>query len=110
EDDLYDSVVDCFIELYERGYIYRGQRMVNWDPEAQTALSDEEVIHKEVQSKLYHVKYQIKSSDEYITIATTRPETILADTAVCVNPGDNRYKHLIGKTAIIPLVNREVPI
>lgn len=110
EDDLYDSVVDCFIELYDRGYIYRGQRMVNWDPKAQTALSDEEVIHKEVQSKLYHVQYPIKNSQEFITIATTRPETILADTAVCVNPSDKRYKHLIGQTVIIPLVNREVPI
>jgi valyl-tRNA synthetase len=110
EDELYDTVIDCFIDLYERGYIYRGQRMVNWDPAAQTALSDEEVIHKEVQSKLYHVRYPIKNSDEYVTIATTRPETILADTAVCVNPDDDRYKRLIGKTAIIPMVNREVKI
>ena len=110
EDELYETVIDCFIDLYERGYIYRGQRMVNWDPAAQTALSDEEVIHKEVQSKLYHVRYPIKNSDEYVTIATTRPETILADTAVCVNPDDDRYKNLIGKTAIIPMVNREVKI
>ncbi len=110
EDDLYETVIDCFIDLYERGYIYRGQRMVNWDPAAQTALSDEEVIHKEVQSRLYHVKYPIKDSDEFVTIATTRPETILADTAVCVNPKDKRYTHLIGKTAIIPMVNREVKI
>lgn len=110
EDDLYEAVIDCFIELYERGYIYRGKRMINWDPEAQTALSDEEVIHREVQSKLYHVRYKIKDSDEFVTIATTRPETILADTAVCVNPDDERYQDLIGKTAIIPMVNREVPI
>ncbi|MCC5913139.1 MAG: valine--tRNA ligase [Balneolaceae bacterium] len=110
EEGLYESVIDCFIELYDRGYIYRGQRMVNWDPAAQTALSDEEVIHKEVQSKLYHVRYPIKGTDQYITIATTRPETILADTAVCVNPNDERYKALIGKTAIIPMVNREVEI
>ncbi|HMB40487.1 MAG TPA: class I tRNA ligase family protein, partial [Balneolaceae bacterium] len=110
EDDLYDTVLDCFIELYDRGYIYRGQRMVNWDPAAQTALSDEEVIHKEVQSKLYYVKYPVKNSDEFITIATTRPETILADTAVCVNPADNRYSHLSGKTVIIPIINREVPL
>lgn len=110
EDELYESVIDCFIELYDRGYIYRGKRMVNWDPEAQTALSDEEVIHKEVQSKLYHVRYPVKGTDEFITIATTRPETILADTAVCVNPDDERYKSLIGKTAIIPMVNREVEI
>jgi valyl-tRNA synthetase len=110
EDELYETVIDCFIDLYDRGYIYRGQRMVNWDPAAQTALSDEEVIHKEVQSKLYHVRYPIKGSDEYVTIATTRPETILADTAVCVNPNDERYTHLIGKTAVIPMVNREVKI
>jgi valyl-tRNA synthetase len=110
EDDLYDTVLDCFIELYDRGYIYRGQRMVNWDPEAQTALSDEEVIHKEVQSKLYYVKYPVKDSDEFITIATTRPETILADTAVCVNPADERFKKFEGKTVIIPIINREVPI
>ena len=110
EDDLYEAVVDCFIELYDRGYIYRGKRMINWDPEAQTALSDEEVIHREEQSKLYHVRYKIKDSDQFVTIATTRPETILADTAVCVNPDDERYQNLIGKTAIIPMVEREVPI
>ncbi len=110
EDDLYDAVIDCFIELYDRGYIYRGKRMINWDPEAQTALSDEEVIHREVQSKLYHTRYKIKGEDNYVTIATTRPETILADTAVCVNPGDERYRHLVGKTAIVPVVEREVPI
>ncbi|MDZ7660583.1 valine--tRNA ligase [Fodinibius sp.] len=110
EDDLYEAVVDCFIELYERGYIYRGKRMINWDPEAQTALSDEEVIHREETSKLYHVRYKIKDSDEWVTIATTRPETILADTAVCIHPDDERYQDLIGKTAIIPIVEREVPI
>ncbi len=110
EDELYESVIDCFIELYDRGFIYRGQRMVNWDPAAQTALSDEEVIHKEVQSKLYHVRYPVKGSDEFITIATTRPETILADTAVCVNPDDERYEHLVGKTVIIPMANREVKV
>lgn len=110
EDDLYAAVIDCFIELYDRGYIYRGLRMINWDPEAKTALSDEEVIHKEVKSKLYHVRYAIKNSGEHVTIATTRPETILADTGVCVHPDDNRYKHLVGKTAIIPMVEREVPV
>ena len=110
EDDLYEAVIDCFIELYERGYIYRGKRMINWDPEAQTALSDEEVLHREVQSKLYHVRYKIKGEDNWVTIATTRPETILADTAVCVNPDDERYKNLVGKTAIVPVVEREVPI
>ncbi|AXJ01548.1 valyl-tRNA synthetase [Cyclonatronum proteinivorum] len=110
EDDLYDAVIDCFIHYYEKGHIYRGLRMVNWDPVAKTALSDEEVIHKEVKSKLYYVKYAVQDSDEFVTIATTRPETILADTAVCVNPNDPRYTHLIGKTAIIPMVNRPVPI
>lgn len=110
EDDLYDAVIDCFIDLYERGYIYRGLRMVNWDPAAQTAISDEEVIHKEINSTFYYVRYPIKNTDEYVTIATTRPETILADTAVCVNPKDKRYSHLVGKTAIVPMVNREVEI
>jgi len=110
EEDLYEAVIDCFIKLYDDGYIYRGKRMINWDPAAQTALSDEEVIHKEVQSKLYHVRYPIKGSEEFVTIATTRPETILADTAVCVHPDDERYAHLIGKKAIIPMVEREVEI
>lgn len=110
EEDLYEAVIDCFIKLYDDGYIYRGKRMINWDPAAQTALSDEEVIHKEVQSKLYHVRYPIKDSEEFVTIATTRPETILADTAVCVHPDDERYAHLIGKKAIIPMVEREVEI
>jgi len=114
EEDLYASVIDCFIELYERGYIYRGKRMINWDPEAQTALSDEEVIHREEQSKLYYVRYKVKSSkDEWVTIATTRPETILADTAVCVNPEDQRYQRyqdLIGETVIVPIAEREVSV
>lgn len=110
EDDLYDAVINCFIDLYDRGYIYRGLRMVNWDPVAETALSDEEVIHKEIQSKFYFVKYPIVDSDQFVTIATTRPETILADTAVCVNPKDKRFTSLIGKKVIIPFVNREVDI
>ncbi len=110
-DERYsDSVIDTFIDLYEKGKIYRGERMINWDPAALTALSDEEVIHKEVNSKLYHVRYQIVGSDDYITIATTRPETILGDTAVCVHPKDERYTHLHGKKVIVPLLNREVPI
>ncbi|MEX0771248.1 MAG: valine--tRNA ligase, partial [Balneolaceae bacterium] len=110
EEDLYEAVVDCFINLYEKGYIYRGLRMINWDPSAKTALSDEEVIHQEVQSNLYYVHYKLLNSEETITIATTRPETILADTGVCVNPDDSRYKDLIGKTVIIPIVEREVPV
>jgi len=110
EDDLSEAVIDVFIDLYKKGQIYRGVRMVNWDPQGLTAISDEEVIHKEVNSKLYFVKYKIEDSDEFITIATTRPETILGDTAVCVHPEDERYKHLKGKRVIIPIVNRSVPI
>ncbi|MFN1834067.1 valine--tRNA ligase [Balneola sp. MJW-20] len=111
-DERYsESVIDTFIDLYEKGKIYRGERMINWDPVALTALSDEEVIYKEVNSKLYHVRYKISGSEnEYVTIATTRPETILGDTAICINPDDERYSHLHGKKAIVPLVNREVPI
>ncbi|MEM9051189.1 MAG: class I tRNA ligase family protein, partial [Bacteroidota bacterium] len=105
-----ESVMDTFLDLYEKGYIYRGKRMINWDPAAKTALSDEEVIHKEVNSKLYHVRYQIAGTEEYLTIATTRPETILGDSAICVHPDDDRYKHLHGKKAIVPMVNREIPI
>ncbi|MDZ7773298.1 MAG: valine--tRNA ligase [Balneolaceae bacterium] len=110
EEELYEAVIDCFIELHDRGCIYRGRRMINWDPEAQTALSDEEVIHREVKSKLYHVRYDLPGSGESVVIATTRPETILADTGVCVHPDDDRYTNLIGKTAVIPLVDREVPV
>jgi valyl-tRNA synthetase len=111
EDDLSEAVLDVFIDLYKKGQIYRGVRMVNWDPTGLTAVSDEEVNHKEVNSKLYYVKYKIDGTEsEWITIATTRPETILGDTAVCVHPDDERYKHLKGKFAIIPFVNRKVPI
>ncbi|MFM7021730.1 MAG: valine--tRNA ligase [Flavobacteriales bacterium] len=110
DKNLYDSVIRVFVDLYNKGYIYRGVRMVNWDPMRQTALSDEEVNYKEVQSKLYFVKYPIEGSSEFITIATTRPETILGDTAICVNPTDERYAHLKGKKAIVPLVNRAIPI
>ncbi len=110
DESLYDSVIDVFIDLYKKDKIYRGVRMVNWDPSAQTAVSDEEVIHKELQSKLYYLRYQIEGSDEYITIATTRPETILGDTAVCINPNDERFTHLKNKRCIVPLVNRSIPI
>ena len=110
-DEKYsESVIDTFIDLFNKGKIYRGARMINWDPAALTALSDEEVIHKEVNSKLYYVNYKVVGSDEMVTIATTRPETILGDTAVCINPDDERYTHLHGKKVIVPLVNREVPI
>ena len=110
DSDLSESVIDVFIDLYNKGKIYRGIRMVNWDPKALTAVSDEEVIHKEVVAKLYYVKYQIEGSEEYVTIATTRPETIPGDTAICINPDDERYQHLRGKNVIVPLVNRVVPI
>ncbi len=114
-----ESVIKVFVDLYKKGYIYRGVRMVNWDPQAKTAVSDEEVNYIEVKSKLYYVKYKIVKGDrgpetgdrkEYIVVATTRPETILGDTAVCVHPNDERYKHLKGKKVIVPMVNREVKI
>ena len=104
DEDMNESVIDVFIDLFNKGLIYRGVRMVNWDPTAQTAVSDEEVIHKEIESKLYFISYEIENSDEKITIATTRPETILGDTAICVNPNDSRFKHLKNKKAIVPLI------
>ncbi len=110
DEDLSKSVIKVFIDLYEKGHIYRGIRMVNWDPEGKTALADDEVIYKEVDSQLFYINYKIKDSDETLTIATTRPETLLGDTAVCINPKDERFTHLHGKTAIVPLVEREVPI
>lgn len=106
-----ESVLKVFVDLYNKGLIYRGVRMVNWDPAALTALSDEEVIYKEEHSKLYYLRYRVVGeTDKYIVVATTRPETILGDTAVCVNPNDERYQWLKGKKVIVPLVNREVPI
>ena len=105
-----ESVFKVFVDLFNKGLIYRGVRMVNWDPKALTALSDEEVIYKEVNSKLYHLRYKVEGEDKYIVVATTRPETILGDTAVCVNPNDERYAWLKGKKVIVPLVNRAVPI
>ncbi len=111
DEDLSASVIKTFIDLHKKGLIYQGKRMVNWDPSAKTALSDEEVYHEEVQSKLYYVRYAIEGSDnEYVTIATTRPETILGDTAICINPNDERFTHLKGKKVIVPLVNRVIPI
>ena len=110
DEDLSRSVIKVFIDLYNKGHIYRGIRMVNWDPEGKTALADDEVIYKEVDSQLFYIKYKVKGSEDTLTIATTRPETLLGDTAVCVNPNDERFSHLHGKTAIVPLVNREVPI
>lgn len=107
---LSESVIKVFISLYEKGKIYRGHRMVNWDPQAQTTLSDEEVIYEERQGNLYHLQYEIADSDDKIIIATTRPETILGDTAIAVHPDDERYKHLHGKKAIVPIVGRHIPI
>lgn len=110
DDVRSEQVVDVFIDLHKKGLIYRGLRMVNWDPVALTAISDEEVIHKEENSRLYYMSYQIEGSDEALQVATTRPETIFGDTAVCVHPEDKRYLHLKGKQAIVPLVGRKVPI
>ncbi|WP_412984278.1 valine--tRNA ligase [Pontimicrobium sp. IMCC45349] len=110
DDDMSEAVIKVFVDLYNKGMIYRGYRMVNWDPEAKTTLSDEEVIYEERQGNLYYLQYDIVDSDEKVTIATTRPETILGDTAVCINPNDERYSHLKGKRVIVPLCNREIPI
>ncbi|WP_047789498.1 valine--tRNA ligase [Tenacibaculum mesophilum] len=107
---LSESVIKVFVDLYNKGLIYRGYRMVNWDPEAKTTLSDEEVIYEERQGNLYYLQYDIVGSEEKVTIATTRPETILGDTAICINPSDERFTHLKGKKAIVPLCNREIPI
>ncbi|WP_394421327.1 valine--tRNA ligase [Tenacibaculum mesophilum] len=107
---LSESVIKVFVDLYNKGLIYRGYRMVNWDPEAKTTLSDEEVIYEERQGNLYYLQYDIVGSEEKVTIATTRPETILGDTAICINPNDERFTHLKGKKAIVPLCNREIPI
>ncbi len=110
DDTMSASVIKVFVDLYEKGLIYRGYRMVNWDPEAKTTLSDEEVIYQEKQGNLYYLNYKIENSDEVVTIATTRPETILGDSAICINPNDERFSHLKGKKAIVPLVNRVIPI
>ncbi|RLL47957.1 valine--tRNA ligase [Oceanobacillus piezotolerans] len=110
DQGLADAVKEVFIRLYENGLIYRGEYIINWDPQTKTALSDIEVIYKEVQGKFYHLRYPIKNSDETIEIATTRPETMLGDTAVAVHPKDERYQHLIGKTLVLPIVGREIPI
>ncbi|MDQ8003229.1 MAG: valine--tRNA ligase [Pedobacter sp.] len=111
EEDLSDAVIDSFIHLYKKGLIYRGYRMVNWDPQGKTSISDEEVIRKEVNSKLYYIKYFVATdASQYVTVATTRPETIMADAAIFVNPNDERFKHLVGKKVLIPLINREIEV
>lgn len=110
DDDMSEAVIKVFVDLFNKGLIYRGYRMVNWDPEAKTTLSDEEVVYEERQGNLYYLQYQIEGSDEKVTIATTRPETILGDTAICINSNDARFSHLRGKKAIVPLCNRVIPI
>jgi valyl-tRNA synthetase len=110
DPEMSDAVLDVFIDLHNKGHIYRGVRMVNWDPQGKTAVSDEEVIHKESNSKLVYVKYKLENSEDYIAVATTRPETIMGDTAVCVNPNDERYTRLKGKFVLVPVVNRKVPV
>jgi valyl-tRNA synthetase len=110
DEDMSASVIKSFVDLYNKGMIYRGYRMVNWDPEAKTTLSDEEVIHEERQGNLYYINYKIEGSDDVLTIATTRPETIFGDTAICINPNDERFTHLKGKKTIVPICNRVIPI
>jgi valyl-tRNA synthetase len=110
DDNMSASVIKVFVDLFNKGLIYRGFRMVNWDPEAQTTLSDEEVVYEEKQGTLYFIAYKIEGSDEQLTIATTRPETILGDTAICIHPNDTRYSHLKGKKAVVPICNRIIPI
>jgi valyl-tRNA synthetase len=110
DDHYYRKVIETFVKLYKEGLIYRGYRMVNWCPASKSAISDEEVIFQTVKGKLYHFKYQIEDTNDYVTVATTRPETMLGDSGVAVNPNDKRYKKLIGKTAILPIVGRKMPI
>ncbi|MBR9922671.1 MAG: valine--tRNA ligase [Bacteroidetes bacterium] len=110
EDKLSEAVIQVFVDLYKKGRLYRGLRMTNWDPEAKTVLSNEEVLYSEENSQLYHVRYQIEGSEEYVTIATTRPETILGDTAIAVHPDDDRYTHLKGKRVLVPLIERSIPV
>ena len=110
DEDMSASVIKSFVDLYNKGMIYRGYRMVNWDPEAKTTLSDEEVIHEERQGNLYYINYKVEGTNDVLTIATTRPETIFGDTAICINPNDERFFHLKGKKAIIPICNRVIPI
>ena len=104
------SVIKVFVDLYRKGLIYRGKRMVNWDPKAKTALSDIEVVYKEEHSKLYYLRYKIVGEEGYAIVATTRPETIMGDTAMCINPNDPKNQHLRGKRVIVPLVGREIPV
>nr|MCR5308146.1 valine--tRNA ligase [bacterium] len=110
DEGLKHAVEKVFIDFYKKGFIYRGEKIINWDPLSQTALSNEEVIYKDIQGAFYHLKYYLENSDEYLEVATTRPETLFGDTAVAVNPEDERYKHLIGKNVILPVVGKKIPI
>jgi valyl-tRNA synthetase len=110
DDHYYKKVTEAFVKLYKEGLIYRGYRMVNWDPASKSAISDEEVFYKEIQGKLWYFKYPVKDTNEFVIVATTRPETMLGDTGVAVNPEDERFKHLVGKTIILPIVGREIPL
>ena len=110
DDDLSEAVTKVFVDLYDKGLIYRGYRMVNWDPEALTTVSDEEVVYVEQQGKLYYLRYRVEGTDEYVIVATTRPETIFGDTAMCINPADERYRHLHGKRVIVPIAGRSIPV
>ena len=110
DEQMSAAVISTFIKLFNKGLIYRGFRMVNWDPEAKTTLSDEEVIYEERDGQLYHIAYRVVNSEERVIIATTRPETLFGDTAVCVNPKDGRYSHLKGEKIVVPISNREIPI
>ena len=110
DEEYTKSVLSAFVKLYEKGLIYKGYRLVNWCPISKSAISDEEVIHKEKNGYLWYFRYPIKNSNEFVTVATTRPETMLGDTAVAINPKDKRYTHLLGKNIILPIVGREIPI
>ncbi|MGE5402352.1 MAG: valine--tRNA ligase [Ignavibacteriales bacterium] len=110
DEHYYGKVIEAFVDLYKKGKIYRGYRMVNWDPASKSAISDEEVIYRQVNGKLWHLKYPVKDSSEFIVVATTRPETMLGDTGIAVNPEDERYSHLVGKKVILPIVGREIPV
>ncbi len=110
DEGLNYAVRKVFVDLYNEGLIYRGEKIINWDPEAMTALSNEEVIYKDTPGAFYHIKYMIENTNDYLEVATTRPETLFGDTAVAVNPNDERYKHLIGKNVVLPIVNKLIPI
>ena len=110
DEGLNKAVTKVFVDYYNEGIIYRGEKIINWDPEARTALSNEEVVYKDVEGAFYHLKYFIEGTNEYLDVATTRPETLFGDTAVAVNPDDERYKDLIGKNVVLPIVNKLIPI